>query len=192
MCPEGREALVGLDKADSLVVDPHKWLYSPIDCGCLFVRRPGVLEAAFSMDPEYLRDVRAASGGQVELRHRTLELTRRARGLKIWLTLRIHGAARLRAATGRGIALARRAEELVRADDRWELVTPAALGIVTFALRGAGASEHAARAAAVAADGYAAVTSTAVGGRSVLRLCTINPRTTEADIAQTLERLAAG
>lgn len=190
MCDTGRRVLANLERADSLVLDPHKWLFQPIDCGCLLVRHRGLLQAAFAMDPEYLRDVRGTEE-QVDLRHRTLELTRRARALKLWLTLRIHGAAQLRAAASRGIALAEHAERLLRADERWEVVTPAQLGIVTFALRGAGEAEHAARAAALAADGFAALTSTTLGHRSVLRLCTINPRTTESDIEQTLERLAS-
>ncbi|MEA2211124.1 MAG: hypothetical protein QOF83_1072 [Solirubrobacteraceae bacterium] len=188
MCAAGRRDLAGLDRADSLVLDPHKWLFQPIDCGCLFVRHAGVLDQAFGMDPEYLRDVRAA-GAEVDLRNRTLELTRRSRALKLWLTLRIHGADHLRRAAGRGIALAEYAEELLRADPVWEIVTSAQLGIVTFALRGASASDHAARAAALAADGFAAVSSTILAGRTVLRLCTINPSTTEQDIAETLRRL---
>jgi aromatic-L-amino-acid decarboxylase len=189
MCKAGRRALPGLERADSLVFDPHKWLFQPIDCGCLIVRHAGILDQAFAMDPEYLRDVRAA-GAEVDLRNRTLELTRRSRALKLWLTLRIHGAGQLRRAAARGIALAEHAEVLLRANARWEVVTPAQLGIVTFALRGASASDHAARAAALAADGFAAVSSTSLAGRSVLRLCTINPRTTEDDIAETLLRLA--
>ncbi len=189
MCEAGRRALPGLDRADSLVLDPHKWLFQPIDCGCLIVRHPGVLDQTFGMDPEYLRDVRGA-GDEVDLRNRTLELTRRSRALKLWLTLRVHGADQLRRAAARGIALAEHAEELLRTDPRWEVVTPAQLGVVTFALRGANASDHAARAAALAADGFAAVSSTTLAGRSVLRLCTINPRTTEDDISETLGRLA--
>jgi aromatic-L-amino-acid decarboxylase len=190
LCAAGRVALRGLNRADSLVVDPHKWLFCPYDIGCVFVRRPGALTAAFSMDPEYLVDTRAASG-EVDLRNRGLELSRRARGLKLWLTFRTYGAARLRAAVQRGIELAEHAQRLVVDDPRWELVTPAQLGIVTFALHGAAEPEHGRRAAALAADGYAAVTSTTLRGRSVLRLCTINPLTTESEIAETLERLAA-
>ena len=78
----------------------------------------------------------------------------------------------------------------MRDDERWALVTPAQLGILTFALPEGQRDEHARRAAALARDGYAAVTSTTLRGRSVLRLCTINPRTTEAEIRETLERLA--
>jgi glutamate/tyrosine decarboxylase-like PLP-dependent enzyme len=190
LCDAGRAALGGIERADSLVVDPHKWLFQPYDIGCLLVRRAGAITDTFHMSPEYLTG--ASTGlGEVDFRDRGLELSRRARALKLWLSFRIYGLGRMRAAIARGIELAEYAESVLRADDRWEIVTPAQLGIVTFARPGATAADHAARAAALASDGYAAVTSTVLGGRSVLRLCTINPRTTEHDIASTLDRLAA-
>lgn len=189
LCPAGREAMPGLELADSLVLDPHKWLFLPYDIGCLFVRRPGALDGAFSMRPEYLTDVRVDTT-EVNFGDRSLELTRRSRGLKLWLLFRVYGAERLRAAIARTIALAEYAERLLEADPRWEVVTPAQLGIVTFTQPSWSAEEHAARAAALAASGYATVTSTTLQGQPALRLCTINPRTTEQDLAQTLERLA--
>jgi glutamate/tyrosine decarboxylase-like PLP-dependent enzyme len=190
LCASGRAALAGLHRADSLVLDPHKWLFSPYGIGCLLVRRPGVLADAFAMTPEYLADTQGRSG-EVDFRDRSLELSRRARALKLWLTFRTYGVGRMREAIARGIALAEHAQRRIEADPRWEVVTPAALGIVTFALGGAGGGEHATRAAALAQDGYAAVTSTRLRGRSVLRLCTINPSTSEAEIDETLARLAA-
>jgi glutamate/tyrosine decarboxylase-like PLP-dependent enzyme len=189
LCPAGAAVLRGMDRADSLVVDPHKWLFQPYDVGCLLVRRPGALDRAFHMTPEYLLDVRGVTD-EVDFRNRSLELSRRSRALKLWLTIRIHGLAAIRAAIAGGIELAERAEELLRADPRWVVATPAQLGIVTFALRGASHADHTARAAALGAEGYAAVTTTLLQGRSVLRLCTINPTTTIADIAGTLDRLA--
>ena len=188
LCERGRGVLDGMQRADSLVLDPHKWLFAPYDVGCVFVR-PGVLDAAFHMDPEYLLDVRARSG-EVDLRNRSLELSRRSRALKLWLTIQTHGMRGIAAAIERGIELAERAEALIRADRRWTIVTPAQLGIVTFALDGADDAEHATRAARLADDGYAAVTTTTLHGRSALRLCTINPRTTESDLRETLERLS--
>jgi glutamate/tyrosine decarboxylase-like PLP-dependent enzyme len=187
LCEAGAAALQGIEQADSLALDPHKWLFQPIDIGCLLVRRPGALEQAFAMNPEYLADTAASE--EVNFRDRTLELTRRGRGVKLWLTFRTYGVERIRAAIARGIALAEEAERWLREDGRCEVVTPAQLGIVTFAVRGADAREHAERAAALSRSGYAAVTSTTLRDRSVLRLCTINPRTTEHDIATTLERL---
>jgi aromatic-L-amino-acid/L-tryptophan decarboxylase len=190
LCDAGRAMLSGIERADSLVIDPHKWLFQPYDIGCLLVRRPGALGEAFTMSTEYLTGT-SSGEGEVDFRDRSLELSRRSRALKLWLAFRVYGVARMRTAIARGIELAEFAQSVIDGDDRWQLVTPAQLAIVTFARRGASAHEHAARAAALARDGYAAVTSTSLGGRAVLRLCTINPATTEDDIVTTLERLAA-
>jgi len=192
-CDAGRRLLTGIERADSLVLDPHKWLFQPYDLGCLLVRRPGALERAFRTTPDYLADVIGVDD-EVDLRDRGLELSRRGRGVKLWLTFRTYGVARIRAAIAHGIGLAERAERLVAADPDWRVVTPAQLGIVTFTLRRLGAGRDAydelsARAAGVAADGSAHLTTTRVAGTPVLRLCTINPRTTPDDITQTLAGL---
>jgi aromatic-L-amino-acid decarboxylase len=191
LCPAGRAALRGMERADSLVLDPHKWLFSPYDVGCLFVRRAGRLERAFGMRPEYLADVRPIAG-EVHFGDRSLELSRRSRALKLWLMFRVYGSVRLRAAIARGLALAEHAQRLLEADPRWEVITPAQLGIVTFTSPGWTAEDHTARVAALSATGYATMSSTSLQGRPALRLCTINPRTTESDLAQTLEGLVAG
>src|SRR5262249_62425696 len=130
------------------------------DIGCLFVRRPGVLEQTFSMRPEYLADVRADTV-EVNFGDRSLELTRRSRALKLWLMLKMNGAARVRDAVARCIGLAEHAQGLLESDPSWEVVTPAQLGIVTFARPDWSAEEHSAAAAALAASGDATVTSTA-------------------------------
>jgi aromatic-L-amino-acid decarboxylase len=197
LCVPGRAVLTGLERADSLVLDPHKWLFAPYDAGVLLVRRPGVLERAFGMRPEYLADVQAgtdagkpAPDGRVDFGQRSPELTRRPRGLKLWMLFRTYGLDAIAAGIERGIQLAQRAQELIERDSYWQIVTPAQLGIVTFSHPGWTAADHAARAAALSADGFAAVTSSSLRGRPALRLCTINPRTTEADITETLARLA--
>jgi aromatic-L-amino-acid/L-tryptophan decarboxylase len=189
LCPTGRTVLRGLEMADSLVLDPHKWLFAPYDVGCLFVRRPGALDQTFSMRPEYLADVRR-DAVEVNFGDRSLELTRRSRALKLWLMLKVYGASRVRDAVERCIGLAEHAQRLLDSDPKWEVVTPAQLGIVTFAHRDWTDEEHSARAAELAASGYATVTSTVLRGRHALRLCTINPLTTESDIEHTLRRLA--
>ncbi|HWE10389.1 MAG TPA: aminotransferase class I/II-fold pyridoxal phosphate-dependent enzyme [Solirubrobacteraceae bacterium] len=188
-CDAGRAALAGLERADSLTLDPHKWLFTPYDAGILLVRHPGVLEGAFSMRPEYLADVRSDSGA-VSFGDRSLELSRRPRALKLWMMFRTYGLGRIRTAIERGIMLAERAQAMIEADSGWECVTPAQLGIVTFTHPGWDAREHTARVAALTADGFATLTSTTLRGHPVLRLCTINPRTTDADISETLARLA--
>ena len=188
----GRNGVLGLECADSFVLDPHKWLFQPYDVGCLWVSRPGALERTFAMYPEYLRD---AQGGRVDLHNRGLELTRRSRAAKLWLTLRTYGIDALSSAVQRGIALAEEAQRLVESEPGLEVVTPARLGIVTFAVDGADDTAHARIAAAVNSDGYAAITGTVVRGRSVLRLCTINPRTTVDDLVGTvslIQRAVAG
>jgi len=184
LTPEGRALLEGMERADSLAVDPHKWLFAPYEIGALLVREPGALERTFAMEPEYLRD----STGDVNLRDRGPQLTRTTRALKLWLTIKAFGVDAIRAGIARGIELAERAEANLRATPGWEIVTPARLGIVTFAHERCPAPRLAARAVA---DGYAVPTSTVLRGREVLRLCTINPRTTDAEIDATVARLTA-
>lgn len=184
----GRRYLHGMQRADSLVIDPHKWLFQPYDTGCLLIR-PGVLENAFTMDPEYLRDV-TANSEEIDLRNRGLELTRRSRALKLWFSFRTYGVARFREAIQHSIDLAEFAEAQLRQDPlRWELVSPAQIGIVCFALGGQSDDEHRRRAKTLADSGFACVSTTILHGRTVLRLCIINPLTTEADITDTLARL---
>ena len=187
LCDRGRAVMPGLDRADSFVVDPHKWLFQPYDIACLFVREPGALEQTFAMYPEYLADV---TGSAVDMHNRSLELTRRGRGIKLWLTLRAYGLQTLGRAIDRGIGLAEYAQQVIEVDHRLQIVTPAQLGIITFASPSASDAEHARAAARLTADGFAAVTSTVLSGRTVLRMCIINPRTTTTDIDGTIERLA--
>ena len=94
LCAKGQVSLAGIERADSLVLDPHKWLFQPYDIGCLLVSRPGALAHAFAMTPEYLVDT-TARFGEIDFRDRTLELSRRARALKLWLTFRTYGVGRI-------------------------------------------------------------------------------------------------
>ena len=152
--------------------------------------RPGALERCFAVNPEYLRDVKSVQGA-VSFGDRSLELTRRSRAIKLWMSLRTYGAERFRSAVARGIAMAEYAESCLHAEpNTWEVVSPAQIGVVCFALRGVDPSEHARRAARLTESGFAAVTSTSLKGRSVLRLCTINPTTTKTDIDEVIRRLA--
>jgi aromatic-L-amino-acid decarboxylase len=178
----GRAALDGLELADSLVLDPHKWLFQPYEIGCLMVREPGALERAFSLDGPYLRDT---AGGEVDFRNRGLQLTRGGRALKLYLSLRVFGLDAFRAAIDRGIDLAEHAERTLRARPGWEIASAAQLGVVTF--RRDGDDElQTGIAAAMVRDGYAAPSTTVVNGRVALRLCTINPRTTPDEIEETI------
>jgi aromatic-L-amino-acid decarboxylase len=181
----GRAALTGLERADSLVLDPHKWLFQPYEVGCLMVREPGALEQAFALEGAYLRDT---IGGTVNFRDRGLQLTRGSRALKLYLSIRVFGLDAFRAAIDHGIGLAEHAERILRERPGWEIVTPAQLGIVTF--RRDGGDEHqTAIVAGMTREGYAVPSTTVVHGRVVLRLCTINPRTTTEEIEETIRRM---
>jgi glutamate/tyrosine decarboxylase-like PLP-dependent enzyme len=186
LAPAARPLLAGLERADSLVLDPHKWLFQPYEIGCLLVREPGLLERTFALEGSYLRDV---LDGEVNFRNRSVQLTRGARALKLWLSIRVFGLAAFRAAVADTIALAEHAEALLRARPGWEVVTPAQLAIVCF--RRAGDDALQTRIAeTMIRDGFAAPSTTEVAGRVVLRLCTINPRTTLADVEQTIDRMS--
>jgi glutamate/tyrosine decarboxylase-like PLP-dependent enzyme len=178
----GSELLRGIEHADSLVLDPHKWLFQPYEIGSVLVRRPGALERAFSMFPEYLRDVGVA-GEEVAFRDRGPQLSRGTRALKLWLSMQVFGLDAFRAAIDRGLDLAEQAERL--AAERFEVVTPAQLAILTFRVPDADAL-----AARATADGFVVPSTTVLRGETVLRMCTINPRTTDQELAASVERLA--
>jgi glutamate/tyrosine decarboxylase-like PLP-dependent enzyme len=186
----GKASLAGMERADSLTLDPHKWLFQPYDAGCLLIR-PGVLEPCFNMNPEYLKDVQAA-GSATDFRNRGFELTRRSRALKLWFSFRSYGVARFREAIAYSIELTEFAEAYLRKNpERWEIISPAQIGIICFALRGESAEEHERRARELSESGFACVTTTKLKGRTALRLCIINPLTTEDDITETIDRLGS-
>lgn len=191
----GRGALRGMEEADSLSVDAHKWLFQPFECGCVLVRDGGLLKDAFRLVPEYLRDTDRATE-EVNFRDRGVQLTRGFRALKLWMTVQVFGMDALRDAVAWGVSLAEAAEDELRSSEAWEVVTPAQLGIVTFRYRGEEGLDPSAMddlqrrlTAALTADGFAMLSTTVLAGRTVLRLCTINPRTTEDDVRETVRRL---
>lgn len=198
LSPEGRDLLRGLERVDSLALDPHKWLFQPYECGCVLVRDMEWLRQTFAVHADYLQDVEAS--GEINLCDYGIQLTRTFRALKLWMSVKVFGADAFAAAITRGIELAERAETLLRASPCWQILTPAQLGIVTFRYRPDGRSNEAIDdlntrlITALHDTGFAMISSTVLQGRTVLRMCTINPRTTETDLAETialLERLTA-
>lgn len=127
----GRALLDGIGRAHSLTLDPHKWLYVPFECGCLLVRDPAALESAFSVHPEYLRDVTARES-EVNFADFGEQLTRYSRALKIWFNVHYFGTDALAAAQDEGMRLADLAEQLVRETPGLEVLSPAQFGIVCF------------------------------------------------------------
>lgn len=193
LCDEGRRALVGLDRADSLALDPHKWLFQPFEMGCVLVRDEALLPKTFSVHADYLDDLDLGMG-EVNLLDHGVQLSRSFRALKLWLSVQVFGLDAFRDGVARGLELARRAEELLAADGRWRITSPARLGVVTFRHRQyppgeTGDAFHQRLTEALRRDGYAFQSTTRLGGSTVLRLCTINPRTTDDDLRGTVERL---
>jgi glutamate/tyrosine decarboxylase-like PLP-dependent enzyme len=194
----GRNLLKGMERAHSLVLDPHKWLFQPFDIGCCLVRDVRWLEESFSEHPEYLQDTRDKMDmtREVNFCDRSVQLTRAFRALKLWMSIKVFGLDRFRAAIDQGISNAERAEELLRKQGSFEIVTAAGLGVVTFRYRPSGCSDadldQLTRAIfdGIVADGHAMLTTTVINGKTVLRLCTINPRTTDDDIRSTIDMIA--
>jgi aromatic-L-amino-acid decarboxylase len=195
LAERGRALLAGLDRVDSLALDPHKWLFQPFEIGCVLLRDRRLLHDAFTIHPEYLQDVHRDEEA-VNFCDYGIQLTRSFRALKLWMSLQVFGLAEFRRAIERGLDLAERAEALLAGDPCWELVTPARMAIVTFRFTAPGLAGDTLERVnlgivdGLRADGFAVATSTRLGGRTALRLCTINPRTTDADLAGTLERMA--
>jgi glutamate/tyrosine decarboxylase-like PLP-dependent enzyme len=188
ICDRGRELLAGLELADSLSLDPHKWLFQPFEIGCVLVRDLIQLRDTFLILPEYLKDTHQYSA-EFNFTDHGLQLTRGFRALKLWMSIKVFGMAAFRAAVERGFALAEFTEARLRKMAGWEIVTPAQMGIVCFRYTGADDAAHFRLVQSILKDGFALITSTVLQGRTVLRTCTINPRTTEADIEETLDRL---
>lgn len=184
----GRELLRGIELADSLSLDPHKWLFQPFEIGCVLVRDLAQLPDTFRILPEYLKDTHQYSE-EFNFTDYGLQLTRSFRALKLWMSIKVFGMASFRAAIERGFVLAEFTEARLRAMASWEIVTPATMAVVCFRYSMGSDAFHLKLVQALLDDGLALITSTVLRGRTVLRTCTINPRTTEADIRTTLERL---
>jgi glutamate/tyrosine decarboxylase-like PLP-dependent enzyme len=185
----GRRQLDGLEMADSLALDPHKWLFQPYEIGCVLIRDGELLKETFRIMPEYLRDVHRHEE-EVNFCDRGVQLTRGFRALKLWLSLKVFGVAAFREAIEWGFHLAEVAEARLRQSSCWEIVSPAGMATVAFRWAApAGEQFHDQLAAAMLDDGFAVLTSTVLRGSPVLRLCTINPRTTEQDVVETIDRL---
>ena len=177
VCPELRPLFEGWERADSVGVNPHKWLLTPMDCSAFWSRRPEDLRDAFSLVPEYLR----VSEDVVSLSEYSMPLGRRFRALKLWAVLRCHGRDGLQAVIREHVRLAELFEGWVRAEPGWEVCAPRHFSLVCFRLE-AGDDENEALLERVNATGLAFLSHTRLGGRFVLRLAIGNARTTEADV----------
>jgi aromatic-L-amino-acid decarboxylase len=167
VCPELRWAFHGVERADSLVVNAHKWMLVPTDCSLLFSRRPADLRAAFSLVPEYLRT--PDSEDALSLSEYGPALGRRFRSLKLWAVLRCYGRSGLQNHIRAGILLAQRFEALIDGAEGWELAVPRRFSVVCF--RGPGDdARNTQLLARVNASGEMFISHAVLDGRYVLRL----------------------
>jgi glutamate/tyrosine decarboxylase-like PLP-dependent enzyme len=191
----GRDALTGLELADSVTLDPHKWLYQPFECGALLVRQGQLLREAFEIHPSYLQDA-AARNGEINFADQGLQLTRMSRALKLWLSLQYFGADAFAAAIDRAMDLAQHAEARIRDSAELELLAPATLGIVCFRRHPLGRDDEAdlervntGVVEGLARSGDGLVSSTRLFGRYAVRICVLNHSTGRDDVDRVLDWL---
>jgi aromatic-L-amino-acid decarboxylase len=186
--------LAALARADSLALDPHKWLYVPVEAGLVLVRDADAMRAAFSLVPPYLRTVEGV-GGLPWFSEYGVQQTRSFRALKVWMALRYHGLAGYRTSIEHDLTLAERLAASIRAAPDFDLFEPQSLSIVCFryvppqAPRDRDAVDSLNRAVLerVQLDGRVFLSSTVVGGAFWLRACIINPRAREHDVQSVLD-----
>lgn len=193
----GQEGLFkGMERAHSVTLDPHKWLFQPYETGCLLVRDTAILEDAFRILPEYLQDT-ALGREQVNFADRGIQLTRSFRALKVWMSIQTMGLGAFREAIQTSIDLARGAEKHIVASPVLEMLGPSSLGIVCFRFRPPDSlltpdeleALNVAIQTEVLDSGRAMMSSTRLRGEFSLRLCILNYRSTWDDVLTTLEAI---
>jgi aromatic-L-amino-acid/L-tryptophan decarboxylase len=191
--PELRHILAGVDQADSLVMNPHKWLFTPVDCSALYTRHPDILKRAFALVPDYL--VTSVGEEAVDFMNYGVQLGHRFRALKLWAVLRAFGSDALASHLRQHCALARRFAGWVEAQTHWQVVAPVPLSVVCFRYAPPGVDAEALNALNMAildrvnCTGRVYLSHTKLGGRVVLRLAIGNVRTDDQHIAEAWQLL---
>ncbi|WP_036382723.1 aminotransferase class V-fold PLP-dependent enzyme [Muricauda sp. MAR_2010_75] len=191
---KGKQLLKGIEKADSLTVDPHKWFYQPYEMGCLLVRNHKNLSHTFTEKPEYLRDIEGNTS-EINFYDHGIQLTRRFRALKFYISLKTFGLKEFRDAITYNIDLAEEVESNLRKSKYWEVVFPATLAVINFRYHPIEKNYTEKELDAinqyisqkVVASRKALLVTTLLHGQVVLRMCLINPRTTLDDIKETFD-----
>jgi aromatic-L-amino-acid decarboxylase len=188
ICPELRWLSEGVELADSYATNPHKWLLTNFDCDAFWVADRAALVSALSILPEFLRNAATESGAVIDYRDWHVPLGRRFRALKLWAVIRWYGAEGLRAHIREHVALAQEFASWVAADERFELVAPHPLSLVTFRLR---EGDDATRAVMerVNASGELYLTHTAVNGQAALRFAIGSPQTQRRHVESAFQAL---
>jgi len=186
--PELRHLMEGVDQADSFVVNPHKWLFTPIDLSAFYTRRPDILRRAFSLVPEYLRT--ADDPRAMNYMDYGVPLGRRFRALKLWFVMRYFGREGVTAILRNHIAWTQELASWIAADPRFEISAPSPFALVCFRYKGTD-EENRVLLDRINASGKAFLSHTVLNGRYVLRLSIGNVKTTHADVESTWEAIQA-
>ncbi len=191
VAPSVRPLFSGIERADSFIVDPHKWLFAPFDACALVYREPDVARAAHTQRAEYLDVLHTADVAEgrnpSDLAH---HLTRRARGLPLWFSLAVHGTRAYAQAVETTLGVTREAAAAIEESEHLELLLEPELSVLTFRRRGWTASQYQAWCDAELAAGTSFVMPTTFHGETVLRVCIVNPLTTLDDLTSMFARLA--
>jgi aromatic-L-amino-acid decarboxylase len=198
LAKSARGLFAGIEQADSVALDPHKWLYLPVDVGCLIYREPQMAPAAFTHEAEYTRIIGEEADEAFAFWDYGPELSRRFRALKVWMLLKGVGLDSLGEAIEHNLACARYFESLVRASDDFEMITPVELSIFCFRHLPAQLRSESPKAIdafnerlliALQRDGSSYLSNATLGGRFALRGCVLNYRTTLRDMEILLDDL---
>jgi aromatic-L-amino-acid/L-tryptophan decarboxylase len=184
-----RNKFDGLELADSISLDPHKWLYQPLDCGCLLYRSPEAARTTFAHSGEYARSLNADPVEGFAFFEESLELSRRFRALKLWLSLRYHGVSAFRRSIAKDLAQARRLADAIQKEPKLELLAPVELSAVCFRHRGIVDQRpveinalNLAILKRIVARGRVYLSNATLRGQFSLRACIVNHRTKDSDI----------
>jgi len=190
------EKFAGLNAADSISLDPHKWLYQPVDCGCLLYRDANAARHAFSHTGDYAKSLLEDPVEGFAFFEESMELSRRFRALKLWLSLRYHGLANFREAIRNDLENAQYLAELISGHEELELLAPVPLSAVCFRYV-AGSAANATDAVnrtilqRIVRRGKVFLSNANLSGNFALRACFVNHRTTRADVAQVIDEVLA-
>ena len=188
-----RELFNGIEEADSVTIDPHKWLFSPYDCGAILYKNPELAKEAHEQEGSYLEIIKDPGAHGFNPADYQIQLTRRLRGMPLWFSLAMHGTKKYEWAVERGISLAQIAGKMIEERENLELVRPPSLSIVLFRRIGWSEEDYKSWTYKNHREGIALVTPTrwksSNESETVVRFCFINPDTTEDDIRVILDTM---
>jgi aromatic-L-amino-acid decarboxylase len=190
------EKVNGIGRADSITVDPHKWFFQPYEIGCILIRDHRWLSETFSVEPEYLRDMKGGNG-EINFSDQGIQLSRRFRALKFYMSLKTFGVESFRGGINKGIQLAENVEAYLRTDSNWEIISPAELAVINYRYNPVDVvlsdmeldNLNQFISKEIISSREAMLATTRLNNKTVLRMCLINPRTTMQDIDDTIGRL---